>query len=76
MIPKLSRACYVVRSMVHISNSNIPKSINYAYFHSIVKYGIIMWSSSSNSGKIFTLREKIELWLVHKPEPLEVYLNN
>ena len=47
MIPKLSAACYVVRLTVHISNSNsnsnsnTPKSIYYAYFHSIIKYGIV-----------------------------------
>ena len=30
MIPKLSAACYVVRSTVHISNINTPKSVYYA----------------------------------------------
>jgi hypothetical protein len=42
MIPKLSRACYAVRSMSHISSSNTLKSIYFAYFHSIMKYGIIL----------------------------------
>jgi len=58
MIPKLSEACYAVRSMVHISNINTLKSIFYAYFHCIIKYGIIFWGNSSNSGKIFTLQKK------------------
>ena len=30
MIPKLSAPCYAIRSVVHISNINIPKSIYYA----------------------------------------------
>jgi len=34
MIPKLSAACYAVRSAVH--NSNRPKSMYYAYFYSII----------------------------------------
>jgi hypothetical protein len=77
MIPKLSRACYAVRSIVHMSNINTPQSIYYTYFHSIIKYGIILWGTSSSSGKIFTLWKIIDLWLVHNPEPLpEVYLNN
>jgi hypothetical protein len=59
MIPKLSGACYAVRSMFHISNINIPKSIYFAYFHSIIQYGIIFWGNSSNSRKIFTLQKKI-----------------
>jgi mannose/fructose/N-acetylgalactosamine-specific phosphotransferase system component IID len=40
-IPKLSGACYAVRCMFHISNTEILKSIYFAYFHSIMIYGII-----------------------------------
>jgi hypothetical protein len=45
--------------MIHISNINTRKSIYYAYFHSIIKYGIFLGGNSSNSGKIFTLQKKI-----------------
>ena len=45
--------------MVHISNINTLKSIYYAYFQSIIKYGIIFGGNSFNSGKIFTLQKKI-----------------
>ena len=41
-IPKLSAACYAIRSTVHISNSSTFRSIYYAYFYSIIKYGIIL----------------------------------
>ena len=59
MIPKLSEAYYAIRSMVHISNINTLKSINYVHFHSIIKYGMIFCGGySSNSGKIFTLQKK------------------
>ena len=37
----LSAACYGIRLLVHISNINILTSIYYAYFHSIIKYGIV-----------------------------------
>jgi hypothetical protein len=59
MVPKLSGACYAVRSMYHISYINILKTIYFAYFYSIIKYGIIFGVSSSNSNKIFTLQKKI-----------------
>jgi hypothetical protein len=59
MIPKLSGACYAVRSMFHISNIYTLKSICLAYFHSTIQYGIIFWGNSSNSRKIFTLQKKI-----------------
>jgi len=78
MIPKLRGTCYAVRSMVFISNINILKSIYYAYFHSFIKYGIILGGNFSSSGK-FSLykRKQSELWLVHNPEPhVEVYLKN
>jgi hypothetical protein len=59
MIPKLSGACYAVRSMFHISNIYTLKSIYFAYFHSTIQYGIIFWGNSSNSRKIFILQKKI-----------------
>jgi hypothetical protein len=37
----LNAACNGIRSLVHISNINTVKSIYYAYFHSIIKYGIV-----------------------------------
>jgi hypothetical protein len=36
MILKLSAACYAIRSLVHISNINTLRSVNYAYFHSVI----------------------------------------
>jgi hypothetical protein len=45
--------------MFHISNINTLKSIYFAYFYSIIPYGIIFWENSSNSRKIFTLQKKI-----------------
>jgi hypothetical protein len=45
--------------MVHVSNISTCNSIYYPYCHSVIKYGIIMWGNSSNSGKIFILQKKI-----------------
>ena len=41
MIPKLSGSCYAVKLMVPLSNISTLKSIYSAYFHSVIKYGII-----------------------------------
>ena len=46
-------------STVHISNINTPKKIYYANFQFIIKYGIILWGNSSNSGKILTVQKTI-----------------
>jgi hypothetical protein len=59
MLPKLSEACYAIRSMFPISNINTLKSIYFTYFHFIIKYRIMFWENCSNSRKIFTLQKKI-----------------
>jgi hypothetical protein len=48
MTPKLSGACYTVRSVVHINNLFCVLSFN-------CKHEIIFWSNSSDSGKLPTL---------------------
>jgi len=58
IIPKLSAASYAIRSAVHINNVNTLKLIYNAHFHSIIKYEIIIWGNSTNSGKIYTLQKK------------------
>jgi hypothetical protein len=54
LIPKLSGACYAVRHMLHVGNTDTVKSVYFAYFHTIMKYGIMLWGNSSYSKKIFT----------------------
>ena len=78
MIPKLSAACYAIRSAVHIININTLKLIYNAHFHSVIKYEIIVWVNSTNSGRSTLYKRKSsELRLVHNPElHTEVCLNN
>jgi hypothetical protein len=59
LVPKLSDACYAVRSMSHISITETLKWIYFTHFHSIMKYRIIFWGNSHNSREIFTLHKKI-----------------
>jgi hypothetical protein len=59
MVPKLNAACYAITSTFHVSNTDTLKSVYFAYFHSIMKYGIIFGGNSSSSKKIFTLQKKV-----------------
>jgi hypothetical protein len=59
IISELNPACYIVRQMYYICNSDTLRSIYFAYFHSIACYGIIFWGHSANSKKIFILQERI-----------------
>jgi len=41
LIPKLSKACYVLRCIRPFMSQDALKSIYYSYFHSLITYGII-----------------------------------
>jgi hypothetical protein len=56
---KLSRACYLIRSMYFLSDISTFKVIYYAYFHTTEEYGIIFWGTSSLSRKFCQLQKKI-----------------
>jgi hypothetical protein len=53
VLPRLSRACYAVRAMYPFSSINMLKMIYFAYFRSIINYGIIFWGNSTESKKVF-----------------------
>jgi hypothetical protein len=59
ILPKLSRACYIIRSMYFLSDISTLKVIYYAYFHAIMEYGVIFWGNSSLSRKVFQLQKKL-----------------
>jgi hypothetical protein len=42
-----------------ILNINNLKAVYYAYYYSLVKYGIIYWGNTSDSHKIFVIQKKI-----------------
>jgi hypothetical protein len=45
--------------MLHISNIDTFKTIYFAYFSSVMKYGIIFGGDSADNKKLFTLHKKI-----------------
>jgi hypothetical protein len=45
ILPKMSRACYAVRSMYHFSSLTTLTMVYFAYFHSAMEYGIIFWGN-------------------------------
>jgi hypothetical protein len=59
LLHKLSTACFLMRKLYYILNINGLKTVYYAYYHSLVKYGIIYWGNTSDSNKVFVLQKKI-----------------
>ena len=58
LIPKLSSAWYAIRTLKQIMSQKM-LIIYYAYFHSLMAYGIIFWGNSPYSIHIFRLQKKI-----------------
>jgi hypothetical protein len=53
---KLCSACYALRNLKHIVPQSTLRTKYYAYTHSTLSYGIIVWGRSSNVNKLFILQ--------------------
>lgn len=58
IIKKLSSACYSLRCLSQLAAKKTLKSVYYAYFHSIMSYGIIFWGFSTDAKKVFLLQKR------------------
>jgi len=62
--PKLSQACYIVRVVKPFLSWDTLKIMYYAFFHSVMTYGIKIWGNSSHSDNIFRLKKRITVFLI------------
>jgi hypothetical protein len=58
LFPKLSSACYIMRSIKPYMPINTMKTIYYSYFNIVMSYGLFLWGNSPHSLKIFRMQEK------------------
>jgi hypothetical protein len=72
LIPKLSKACYVLRCIRPFMSQDALKSIYYSYFHSLITYGIIFWGNPSHNSHIFWLQKKA-VWIIMGSRPKDSY---
>jgi hypothetical protein len=56
IIPKLSSACYAMRSTRSVMSLSVLKSVYYSYFKSIMSYGLIFWGNSPLCGAEYRSR--------------------
>ena len=59
ILPKLSSACFAVRSIKPYVSHQTLKTIYYAYFHAILSYGVIFWGQSPDTSKVFLLQKRV-----------------
>jgi hypothetical protein len=58
LLSGLGKACCAVRNMKSYSNLTTLRMIYYAYFHSLMRYGVVFRGYSSEAKKIFSLQKK------------------
>jgi hypothetical protein len=56
---KLSAASYATRSVKPFMSQKTLKMVYYAYFHSIMSHGLILWGNSLHSANIFKIQKNI-----------------
>jgi hypothetical protein len=59
ILRKLSVACFVIRKLFHVLNSDALRTVYFTYFHSIIKYVIIFWGNFTNARKDFKLQRRL-----------------
>ena len=59
ILPKLSSACYDMKSIKPYLSQQTLKVIYYSYFHAVMSYGIIFWGHATNAIKVFKLQKRI-----------------
>ena len=55
--PKLNKACIITRSKLYLSNDAL-KMVYYAFFHSVMSYGLIFLGNSTHSKCVFKLHKR------------------
>jgi hypothetical protein len=58
LIIKLSKLCFALKTTKAFVSKNILRTMYFAYFHSLLKYGILFWGNSRNLKKVFKLQKR------------------
>jgi len=59
IVPRLNQACYKIGVVKPFLSQDILKMIYYAYFHSVMTYGVSFWGNSSHNMEVYRLQKKI-----------------
>lgn len=58
LLKRLNKSLFAMRMLSDIGDIKIKKLAYYAYFHSIMSYGIIFWGNSSGQAKVFRAQKR------------------
>jgi len=57
IIPKLNKACFIIRRLKLYLSNNALKMVYHAFFHSVMSYSLIFWGNSTNSKCLFKIKK-------------------
>ena len=58
LLPRLSSACFAIRSMFSYCDITAIKMTYFAYFHSLLEYGIAFWGNFTENVKVFKQQKR------------------
>jgi hypothetical protein len=59
IIGKLNKACYIIRKSKQYLSIEALKMVYYAFFHSVMSYGLIFWGNRTHSMRVFKLQKRV-----------------
>jgi hypothetical protein len=65
---KLSKICFAIRIFKRVSGLETVRTLNCAYLHSLLLYGLIFWGNSTNAKLIFRLQKRAIRAMVQIPK--------
>ena len=59
ILSTLSAACFPMRNLIHTLNPDILRMVYFAYFHSVLQYGILFCGNSAHAHQVLTLQRRV-----------------
>jgi hypothetical protein len=61
----MNSVCFALRQVKYLLSFDILKLIYHAHVHSVISYGVILWSNSPGAKQVFKLQKKIIRIITH-----------
>lgn len=58
LLPKLSKAFYALLTLSQSVKRKILRQVYFAYFHSLISYGLIFWGNSCEASRVFLAQKR------------------
>ena len=59
LLHKLSTVCFIMRRLSHMLHVDTLRVVYFVHFHTLIKYSIIFWGTSTTVHKVFLIQKRI-----------------